>query len=132
MKNLKLWIALCVAILCIGVFGSFWVMNKPNGTIVEVVQDGAVLYTLDLSKYHEPKTIEIAAEEGHNTILIENGRICISHADCPDHVCVQSGWLSSSLPIVCLPHRLVIRFSEDNGDLVDGVAKQEGVWAQKG
>ena len=123
MKHLKLWIALCVAVFCIGLICSFWVMNKPKGALVEVVQDGVVLYTLDLSKYHEPKTIEIAAEEGYNTILIENGRICISHADCPDQVCVKSGWLSSSLPIVCLPHRLVIRFSEDNSDWVDGVAK---------
>lgn len=123
MRNLKWWIILCGIVFCLGLVGTFFVLKKSESTFVEIIQDGVVLYNLDLSEYHEPQTIEITTEKGNNTILIENGRICISHADCPDETCVKSGWLSSSLPIVCLPHHLVIRFSEDNTNQVDETAR---------
>lgn len=48
-----------------------------------------------------------------NTILIENGRVCMTEADCPDKLCVKQGWISdSSMPIVCLPNKVVIELSE--------------------
>lgn len=122
MKNMKIWLVLFVVILAVGVIGSVLVLQKPESNIVEIVQDGEVLYRLDLSEYKETETIEIAYDGGRNTILIENGQICMSHADCPDQTCVKMGWLkSASLPIVCLPHHLVIQYAE-NSDTVDGVA----------
>jgi hypothetical protein len=45
--------------------------------------------------------------------LIEDGEICVSSAECPDKTCVKMGKLrSESLPIVCLPNHLIIRFAE--------------------
>lgn len=122
MKNMKIWLVLFAVILAVGIIGSVLVLQKPESNIVEIVQDGEVLYRLDLSEYKETETIEITYEGGRNTILIENGQICISHADCPDQTCVKMGWLKSvSFPIVCLPHHLVIQYAE-NSDTVDGVA----------
>lgn len=67
---------------------------------------GNVLYTFDLSR--------------SNTIQIQDGKICVQAAECPDQTCVHMGYLSDSgLPIVCLPNRLVIQFS--NAEL-DGIA----------
>ena len=67
---------------------------------------GNVLYTFDLSC--------------SNTIQIQDGKICVQAAECPDQTCVHMGYLSDSgLPIVCLPNRLVIQFS--NAEL-DGIA----------
>lgn len=121
MKNMKIWLVLFAVILAVGIIGSVFVLQKPESNIVEIVQDGEVLYRLDLSEHKETETIEIAYEGGKNTILIENGQICMSHADCPDQTCVKMGWLkSASLPIVCLPHHLVIQYAE-NSDTVDGV-----------
>lgn len=122
MKNMKIWLVLFAIILAVGIIGSVFVLQKPESDIVEIVQDGEVLYRLDLSEYKKTETIEIAYEGGKNTILIENGQICMSHADCPDRTCVKMGWLkSASLPIVCLPHHLIIQYAE-NSDTVDGVA----------
>ena len=42
-------------------------------------------------------------------ILVEPGRIRVSQANCPDQVCVEMGAISDgTVPIVCLPHKLVI------------------------
>lgn len=121
MKNIKIWFVLFAVILAVGIIGSVLALQKSESNIVEIVQDGEVLYRLDLSAYKESETIEIECNGGKNTVLIENGKICMSHADCPDQTCVNMGWLqSSSLPIVCLPHHLVIQFA-DHSDAVDGV-----------
>ena len=122
MKNIKIWLVLFAVVLAVGIIGSVFVLQKPESSIVEIVQDGEVIYRLDLSEYKEAETIEIAYDGGKNTVLIENGQICMSHADCPDQTCVKMGWLkSASLPIVCLPHHLVIQYAESN-DTVDGIA----------
>ena len=121
MKNIKIWFVLFAVVLAVGIIGSVLVLQKSESSIVEIVQDGEVIYRLDLSEYKEAETIEIAYDGGKNTVLIENGQICMSHADCPDQTCVKMGWLkSASLPIVCLPHHLVIQYAE-NDDTVDGI-----------
>ena len=60
-------------------------------------------------------------------IRAEPGRIAVVAADCPDRICVREGWLSDSAsPIVCLPHRLVIRIEKnaaDSGPAPDAVSR---------
>ena len=42
-------------------------------------------------------------------------------ADCPDQVCVRQGWVQDrTVPIVCLPHRLVIEIVGGEGELDGG------------
>ena len=46
------------------------------------------------------------------------GAISVTEADCPDGICVRQGKLTTAgVPIVCMPHRLVI---EIYGDAIDG------------
>ena len=46
---------------------------------------------------------------GSNTILVEQGRIRVIEANCPDQVCVRQGAISGGyVPIACVPHGLVI------------------------
>ncbi len=46
----------------------------------------------------------------YNDILVENGKIRIADASCPDKLCVNMGYISEPLmPITCLPNHLVIR-----------------------
>ena len=61
-------------------------------------------------------------------IRVEPGRIAVIGADCPDKVCVEAGWRSDSAsPIVCLPHRLVIRIEHsaaaESEDVPDAVSR---------
>ena len=116
MKN-RILIKICIGIFLIGLIGSVWVLMRPHGTDVQIVQDGVVLYTFDLSTAKD-QTIDIAYDGRINTVQIENGRIRMLSADCPDHTCVRMGWLrSGALPIVCLPNHLVIAFTDADSDL---------------
>lgn len=105
-------------ILVVGVFGSFLVMQRPDTNLVEIVQDGRILYTINLS-HAEDQIWEVDFEGRVNTIEIKDHQIRMLDAECPDHTCVNMGWLNSSAPIVCLPNHLVIRFADDE-DVIDG------------
>lgn len=91
-------------------------------TQVNIVQDGKLLYTFDLTSA-EDQTLEIEYKGRINTVQIEKGRIRMLDADCPDQICVHMGWLDSSkMPIVCLPNHLVIEYA-DLEDEVDTVVQ---------
>lgn len=102
----------------IGLVGSILLLQRPNTDIIEIIQAGEVLYQLDLQQT-ENQIIEVEYEGRVNRIEIQNHQIHMLTADCPDHTCVNMGWLDSSAPIVCLPNRLVIQFSRDE-DRLDG------------
>lgn len=107
---------LCAVLFLAGIFGSLWILTRPHGTQVEIVQDGVVLQQLDLTQA-ENQVIEVEYEGRINQIQIEDGKIRISAADCPDNTCVHMGWLDSAAPIVCLPNHLVIQFAEISADI---------------
>lgn len=111
-KALLLGIVLGVIFLGSGGVLLWQNLHKPQGAHIEIVQDGKVLYTMAYPTA-ETRTFHIESENGWNEITIRDGSICISDADCPDQTCVKTGMLrSESLPIVCLPHKLVIRLEE--------------------
>lgn len=121
MKSKKLWIAVCIVIFLAGIIGSLWLIFKPHSQIVQIIQDGEVLYTIDLDN-SEDRTIEVEYQDSRNIIQIKNHKISVIDAECPDHTCMKMGELqSSAAPIVCLPNKLVIKFAES--DEIDAKVK---------
>lgn len=121
MKSKKLWIIICILIFAIGIIGSLCLLFRPHGQTVNIIQNGKVLYTIDLSKA-ENQTIEVEYQGSKNTIQINNHKISVIDAECPDKTCVKMGELkSSAAPIVCLPNKLVIKFTEN--DEIDAEVK---------
>ncbi len=113
MKSRKILIAVLLIFLvsaCLSVF----ILRHSDQQTVEIVQNGTVLYTFDLNDTQD-QIIRISAPDGgYNLVQIQNGTVCIAEADCPDQTCVKMGTLQSDyLPIVCLPHKLIVRFAED-------------------
>lgn len=102
MKNMRILLVLFAVILAVGIIGSVLVLQKPESNMVKSWQDGEVLYRLDLSEYQETETIEIAYDGGKNTVLIENGQICMSHADCPDQSLCKNGMAEISITPHCV------------------------------
>ena len=96
-----------------------WLRLGAGGGVIAVISvDGAEYDRVDLSRVKEPCDIEISTPYGHNTVHIEPGAISVTEADCPDLVCVHMGKLTGGgIPIVCMPHRLMI-WIEDSG--IDG------------
>lgn len=116
MKN-KVLIIIFALVFAAGIAGSVLVMTAPSKNTVHVISDGEILYTFDLRTAAD-MTLRIGDDGNSNTIEIRDHRIRVLSADCPDQTCVRMGWLSSSaMPIVCLPHHLVITFA----DSVDGI-----------
>lgn len=112
----RFWIALCVILLVIGLVGSIVMLRRPHGTWIEIVQDSKVLYRLDLAGA-EDQTIKIEYEGRVNIVQIENHKVRMLEADCPDHICMDMGWLDSAMPIICLPNHLVIQFANEGSDM---------------
>lgn len=122
MRKQRILILVCTAILLLGIAGSVGALLAPHGTQVEVVQDGTVLYSFDLRTAGD-QTLEIEYDGRINTVQIEDGRIRMMDAECPDRTCVHMGWLhSKAMPIVCLPNRLTIAYAE-NVDGMDAVVR---------
>ena len=45
-----------------------------------------------------------------NTVHVEPDGVSVTHADCPDHLCVKQGKITSSaIPIACVPHHLTVQ-----------------------
>lgn len=114
MKTKKFWIIVCILIFAAGIIGSLLLLLRPHGQTVNIIQNGKVLYTIDLSQT-ENQTIEVEYQGSRNIIQIQNHQICVIDAECPDHTCVKMGYLkSNAAPIVCLPNKLVISFAESD------------------
>jgi len=109
-KKTKNWIIAFAAvfILCCGCYYALK-CSLPAGGTASIYIDGQLYKRVDISSVSQPYDIEIKTQYGSNTVHVENGAISITDADCPDHICIQSGRLyQSGMSIICMPHRLVI------------------------
>lgn len=92
-----------------------------DSPVARITRDGVLLEEIDLSKVDQPYTLAFEDESGRNVVTVEQGRIRVSEADCPDRVCVNQGWIADgTVPIVCLPHRLMIEIKGGGGELDGG------------
>ena len=58
---------------------------------------------------------------GFNTVRIENGRVSVTAASCPDKICVRSRAIRyHGETVVCLPHGLVVTVygDEEGPDII--------------
>ena len=95
--------------------------GAPSPT-ARITRDGMLLEEIAREKVDEPYSFTLEDGSGSNTVQVEKGRIRVSEADCPDQICVNQGWISGgAVPIVCLPHRLMIEIVGGGGGL-DGAA----------
>lgn len=116
MKTKSLMWGLLFAVIVIGGLLLYRGLGRGEGTVAVISVDGEELERVDLSKVRKEYDLEISTEYGNNTVHIEPGAISVTAADCPDHVCMRQGKLTGSgIPIICMPHRLVIEIM--GGDL---------------
>ncbi|MCC8122735.1 MAG: NusG domain II-containing protein [Oscillospiraceae bacterium] len=110
-----------IAAVCVGAF--FARARYSGGSVACITQDGVVLQRIDLDAVDEPYSFTITDGTWENMVEVKPGAIRIYDANCPDQICVSSGWSGKgSSPIVCLPHRLVISFESDPDAEIDVVS----------
>lgn len=122
-KTAKLILALLV-LLAAG--SAAFLVLRPAGEdhpVASITLDGRLMEEIDLTKVQEAYSFTVEGESGlTNTILVEPGRIRVDHADCPDQICVNQGFISDGTePIVCLPNKLIIQIT-GGGEALDAAA----------
>jgi len=124
----KKWDIIIIAVLiCLSfipelIFGVMMGKNY-NGTYAEVTLDGKPYKKILLSEHRGEEKIDVKTKYGYNIIEIKDQSIGIIDADCPDKICIKSGFISKPGQIsVCLPHKLMIEIkgndTENNIDVI--------------
>lgn len=111
MLKTRVWIAVIAVILIACVVACVIVFTKKDGgKRVEVYVDEELVFSADIENVSEPYEKVIETKQGKNVLEIASGKVRIKDADCDGKDCVHMGWTGSpSAPIVCLPHRLVLK-----------------------
>ncbi len=97
-------------VLCVVAVIAFIPGKREEGSVVLVYKDAELFGRFDLSE-----DCVIVIDE-HNTIEINDNKAGIIEADCPDKRCVKQGF-SNSMPIICMPNKLVIRFENKSDEI---------------
>ena len=121
LKSNKFWCAVLCGMLLICAVAAAIIRQVPANE-AHVYSDGELIEKMDLSAITAPYYFTVESETGTNVIAAENGRIRVTDADCPDGTCIRQGWISSgTAPIICLPHRLVIKLISTKPPGIDAV-----------
>lgn len=131
MKKWDLIIILIFLAASITIFAIFK-SQSTDGKCAVISIDGADYTKLPLNKN---TTIRIPSKgNDYNIIIVKDGAVTVSDADCPDKICINHPSISKTgETIVCLPHKLSIRISgedtknitnnpsNNNNDSIDGI-----------
>ncbi len=107
-KTLKNDILLVAALLLVALAAwGLLRLTRARGAEAVVTVDGATVAALPLS---EDAVLTVGEGQGFsNVIEVSGGRVRVRDADCPDRLCVRTGWVSrDGESVVCLPHKLVV------------------------
>lgn len=105
----KNWILLFAGVAAVCLLISYFVFfGGSPAAAATVTSDGVTVMTLDLSVDGEYR---VKSDYGENVLRVAGGKVCVVSADCPTQDCVHHAPANSGAPIVCLPNRMVITFS---------------------
>lgn len=95
-----------------------WFNRAPAARVSIQYSNGSVAFF----SIEENRTVEVDGDQGITLIVeIADGRARVKHSDCPDQVCVHSGWLSrSGQASACVPAGICVQIVGGE-DQVDGV-----------
>lgn len=97
----------------------FYSAKATDNLIAIVSKDGQEIRRINLSNLEKPLTIELT-DKYYDKIVAEKGRIRFTEADCPERICVNTGWLTKPGQVaVCLPNGLLIKIEGSNNAEID-------------
>ncbi len=113
-------VILIISIFSIFAFRSF----SENGDYAVISLNGVEYAAYPLSDDREVKIGDSGTS--YNVINIEDKKVYISDADCPDHICVNHRAISKTgETIICLPHKLSVTIKKSVPDNVSFDAATE-------
>lgn len=121
-NDIILIITLCIIAigLCIWVYGS----GSKSELKVEVLINGELVESIDFDD-NSKETITL---QTGNVINIDKGCVYMLSAECPDGLCVKQGEINNAgESIICLPHKVVVRIVEANGQEENDIDTDNGL-----
>lgn len=115
-------IIILLVILLIGLIFLLFTSFNNDEVSCQIIYDRKVVMDVDLNKNGEIKLPDFP----NVTFEVKDGMIAFISSDCPDHVCVRTGFISkNSQTAVCLPNKLMIRINksknlDDDLDIIAG------------
>ena len=103
----KYWLMIFGAVAAVCIALSLPLLRTDRARFARITSKGELVKTVDLMVDQE------FTVDGKNTVTIQDGKIAVTWADCPDHYCMKRGFCDGGTDIVCLPNRLVITFLGD-------------------
>ena len=100
----KYWLMIFGAVAAVCIALSLPLLRADRARYAQITSKGQPVKTVDLMIDQE------FTVDGKNTVTVQDGKIAVTWADCPDHYCMKRGFCDGGTDIVCLPNRLVITF----------------------
>ena len=89
----------------------FMKMNSGNGRKVKVIADGKVVHEMSVAVDEEYIVIQ---DDKTNTVIVENGKVRVEDASCPDKICEKHIPISmNGETIICLPNKVVVEVCDE-------------------
>ena len=118
MNKAAKWIAAALALAV--VVSAAWIVFAPTAgeelrVVIEV--DGEVYASYDLDEVDGIIPIS-TPNGGENRVYAQSDLVYMESANCPDKLCVKQGVIrDGTVPIVCLPNKVVVRIEGRDSDL---------------
>ena len=111
LKKRKADFILISVFLLAGLFLLVFLKEREIDTQQVVVKvDGEILETFSLN---EEITYTITGVNGRNILQIQEKKVFLPDANCPDKICVNTGKIKyAGQSIICLPHKVVVEIKE--------------------
>lgn len=88
-----------------------------NETYAEIMVDGEIYKTINLSQHKGEEVFEIHSKNGINIIKVHDHKIGIIDSDCRDQVCMNPEHIEKSgESLVCLPNKVIVLIKGINVD----------------
>lgn len=100
-------IILIIVILIIALVSFLFLYLTPNKNLVAYVyHNDDVVLQIDLKK---DDSYIVQGDIGDVYIEVKNSKIRVLQSDCPDHICINQGYISkANQTITCLPNKIYI------------------------
>jgi len=116
MKNIvikSIDIILIISLATIGLFLTLYNQSPQILLTATVKLNGKTVQTLHLNDDQPSQMIYIKQDV---ILELEQGKIRFAESDCPDKICVNTGWLSKNGQVaVCLPRRVSVEIRGEGG-----------------
>lgn len=88
---------------------------------VSIFRENRLIATYPLNR---DDTISVPGARGPVEIVIRNGKVAVSRANCPHGICMKTGAVNAPhAQIICAPNHILVTITSSAPDTIDAVAR---------